>query len=76
MKKLLPLLLITILLSSCEKDVINQCGTIVGGNREVALTGLSPYKYYFIVRFGNKDRQVYVDEITYRSYVLNQVICF
>ena len=76
MIKLLLLLSIIILLSGCQKDVIGNCGIVVGGNREVALTGFYPYKYYLSVRFGNKVKQVYVDEVTYRSYVLNQVICF
>ena len=76
MKKLILLLSIVILFSGCEKDIIGNCGVIVGGNRETALTGLSPYKYYFLVRFGNKTKQVYVDEVTYRSYVINQGICF
>lgn len=76
MKKLILLLFIVMLLSGCQKDVVGNCGIVVGGNREVSLTGLSPYKYYLSVRIGSKVKQIYVDEITYRSYALNQVICF
>lgn len=74
MKKLLFLLLI-ILSVSCQEETDYNCGIVVGGESQWN-EAIYNYTYELKVAYPDVTRWENVDEKTYLSFYINDVICF
>ena len=69
MKSRLYIIFLLLLLSSCSKESIEVCGYVTSGYSDYDLNGM-PYYYLYID--GDRHR---VDQKTYESYFINDLIC-
>lgn len=66
------ILTLILLLTSCSKDSIEVCGTIVGGYSEV--DPMSGWTHYYFRLDTTKQKQK-VDELTYYSFLVGDYVC-
>ena len=72
---LIMLIVVVLLLSSCQPETEYDCGIVVGGNVEWNQVSFR-WLYRLRIAYPDVTRYQYVDEKTYNSYFKNDVVCF
>ena len=71
---IIALMALLSMLTSCTKDSIYECGTVIGGHTEFN-TAINNYIFYLEVSYPDMIINERVDQKTYESYYNGDTIC-
>lgn len=72
---IVALMAIVSMLTSCTKESVYDCGTVIGGNVEFNLT-INDYIFYLKVDYPDMIVNERVDQKTYESFFVGDRICW